>query len=199
MRYSTILLFGAPGSGKGTQGKILGTIPGYYHCSCGDVFRRLRPETEIGHTFLEYSSQGKLVPDEFTVRLWHDNIHAETQAGVFNPHRDFLILDGLPRNRHQAEILSTTLNVLIVFNLTCADHSKLIQRMQRRALKENRLDDANVEVIRRRFQTYETETLEALQLYPPHLVKTIDATQSPVRVLADILNGLSTLTLQPQP
>ena len=41
MKYQTFLLFGAPGSGKGTQGKTLGTIPRYYHCACGDVFRSI--------------------------------------------------------------------------------------------------------------------------------------------------------------
>jgi adenylate kinase len=199
MRYSTILLFGAPGSGKGTQGKILGTIPGYYHCSCGDVFRRLRPETELGRTFLQYSSQGKLVPDEFTVRLWGENIRADTQSGQFNPEHDLLVLDGLPRNRRQAEILTETLDVLVLLNLTCGDDAKLIARLQRRALKENRLDDANLGVIRSRFETYQRETSEVLNFYPDNLVRTIDATQSPIRVLDDILQILCTLQRQPQP
>jgi adenylate kinase len=199
MRYQTILLFGAPGSGKGTQGKILGTIPGYYHCSCGDVFRRLRPETELGRTFLQYSSQGQLVPDEFTVQLWDHNIRADTQAGQFQPNQDLLVLDGIPRNRQQAEILSKTLDVLVVLNLSCTDNGKLVARIQRRALKENRLDDANIEVIQRRFQTYERETSDVLEFYPKSIVHTIDATQSPVRVLCDILKVLSTIERQPQP
>ena len=62
MAYRTILLFGAPGSGKGTQGKILGSIPGFFHCACGDVFRSLDLKTEIGQAFLAYSSRGELVP-----------------------------------------------------------------------------------------------------------------------------------------
>jgi adenylate kinase len=199
MRYRTILLFGAPGSGKGTQGKILGTIPGYYHCSCGEVFRRLRPETDLGRTFLDYSSQGRLVPDEFTVRLWRENIQAETQAGLFNPSNHLLVLDGLPRNRPQAEILHETLDVLAILNLTCPDNRKLIARMQRRALKENRLDDANLEVIQRRFQVYEQETKDLLSCYTPDLVHLIDATQPPVQVLRNILEILCQLDYQPQP
>ena len=62
-RYQTILLFGAPGSGKGTQGKILGQIPGFYHLSCGEVFRTLDTSSELGRTFMEYSSRGELVPE----------------------------------------------------------------------------------------------------------------------------------------
>jgi adenylate kinase len=199
MRYRTILLFGAPGSGKGTQGKILGTIPGYYHCSCGEVFRRLRPETELGRTFLNYSSQGQLVPDEFTVRLWRENILVETQSGSFDPARDLLVLDGLPRNRHQAEILHQTLEVIAILTLTCPDNRKLVERVQRRALKENRLDDANLEVIQRRFLIYERETKDLLACYAPQLVHPIDATQTPVKVLRDILEILCRLDHQPQP
>ena len=54
MKYRTILLFGAPGAGKGTQGKILGTIPNFFHCACGDVFRSLKTNSEIGKIFLAY-------------------------------------------------------------------------------------------------------------------------------------------------
>ena len=67
--YRTFLLFGAPGAGKGTQGKILGTIPNFFHFACGDAFRNLKIESELGRTFIDYSSQGKLVPDEPTIEL----------------------------------------------------------------------------------------------------------------------------------
>ena len=53
MRYNTFILFGAPGSGKGTQGMTLGTIPRYYHCACGDVFRSIDTRTKVGKAFLE--------------------------------------------------------------------------------------------------------------------------------------------------
>ena len=53
MKFRTILLFGAPGAGKGTQGKILGTIPNFFHCACGDVFRSLKADSAIGEVFLE--------------------------------------------------------------------------------------------------------------------------------------------------
>ena len=91
MKLRTILLFGAPGSGKGTQGKILGTIPGYYHCACGDVFRNLNADSRLGRTFLDYSSRGELVPDEATVDLWRNNIQANTMLGRFNPERDTVV------------------------------------------------------------------------------------------------------------
>src|SRR4051794_31144309 len=52
MKLRTILLFGAPGSGKGTQGKILGSVPNFFHCACGDVFRNLTIDNELGRTFI---------------------------------------------------------------------------------------------------------------------------------------------------
>jgi adenylate kinase len=68
---------------------------------------------------------------------------------------------------------------------------KLIARLQRRALRENRLDDANIDVIRQRLETYERETKPVLDFYGPNIVKTIDSTQTPIQVLLDILQAIS--------
>jgi adenylate kinase len=191
MKYSTILLFGAPGAGKGTQGKILGTIPQFYHHACGDVFRNLTIDNELGRIFLDYSSRGELVPDEHTVRLWQDNINAMRATGRFDPERDTLVLDGIPRTVRQAEMLRDTLDVLAIFYLTCPDRTKLVERLQRRALRENRLDDANLEVIRNRLEAYERETKPVIDYYGQHLVHVIDSTQTPVNVLRDILRVIA--------
>ena len=190
MKYRTILLFGAPGAGKGTQGKILGTIPQFFHCACGDVFRNLRPDNELGRTFVEYSGRGQLVPDEATVKLWRQSIDSSMNSGSFHPQRDSLVLDGIPRNARQAEMLQETIDVQTIINLVCPDSAQLIQRLQRRALHENRLDDANLDVIRARLETYERQTKAVLDYYGPQLIHSVDATQTPVRVLRDILNIL---------
>lgn len=190
MKYRTILLFGAPGAGKGTQGKILGTIPNFYHCACGDVFRSLTMESEIGRAFVEYSSRGELVPDRPTIKLWGQFIEGITRTGRFDPKRDTLVLDGLPRNVHQAEMLKETLEVVAIFYLRCTQLDKLVERLQRRALKENRLDDANLEVIRQRLKIYERETKPVLNFYGRKLVHRIDADQSPAKVLFDILRHI---------
>jgi len=191
MNYRTILLVGAPGAGKGTQGKILGTVPDFYHCSCGEVFRNLTIDSELGRIFVKHSSKGKLVPDRYTVQLWRENIEAQTQLGRFHPERDTLVLDGIPRNRHQAEMLHDALNVVGVFNLVCRDTEKLVERLQRRALRDNRLDDARLEVIKKRLAIYEKETRPVLDYYGPELVHTIDSTQSPIDVLRDMLRVIS--------
>ncbi len=187
MKFNTVLLIGAPGAGKGTQGKILGTVPNFYHCACGEVFRNLTVESELGRTFIEYSSRGELVPDEYTIRLWRTYIENRTRSGQFRPEVDTLVLDGLPRNIYQAKMLADTLNVIAVFNLTCPDRSKLVARLQRRALRDNRLDDANVEVIIARLSLYDKETRPVLAYYGPDLVRTIDAIQPPILVLQSLL------------
>lgn len=193
MKYRTILLFGAPGAGKGTQGKILGTVPNYFHCACGDVFRNLTIDNELGRIFVKYSSKGKLVPDKYTVQLWRQNIEAQTNLAQFHPERDTLVLDGIPRTRRQAEMLADALDVIAVFNFTCPDINKLVERLQRRALRDNRLDDANLETIEQRLKVYETETRPVLDYYGPKLVHTLDSTQTPINVLRDILRVIATL------
>jgi adenylate kinase len=190
MSYRTVLLFGAPGAGKGTQGKILGNIPNFFHCACGDVFRSMKHDSDIGKVFLEYSSRGELVPDEPTIQLWREFITASTRTGRFRPEQDTLVLDGIPRNEHQAEMLKETLTVVAIFYLRCTHVDELIERLQRRALKENRLDDANIDVIRTRLKTYESESKPVLDYYGEQLVHPIDADQIPAKVLFDILSYL---------
>lgn len=187
MKYRSILLFGAPGAGKGTQGKILGVIPNFFHCACGDVFRNLRPESKLGKIFVAYSGRGQLVPDEPTIELWRDFIRSTTQIGRFHPHTDTLVLDGIPRNVAQAKILRNTLDVVAVLYMKSSDEKKLIARIQRRAIKENRLDDANLQIIRDRLHVYENETKPVLKFYGRKLVHNINADQPPAKVLADIL------------
>ncbi len=186
-RYQTILLFGAPGAGKGTQGKILGQIPGFYHLSCGDVFRSMDMNSKLGQIFREYSSRGELVPDEVTVQMWHKNLHAQTVLSIYKPQVDMLVLDGIPRNPAQAVMMKKYIKVLKVIHLVCPDKEKMIERLQRRALKENRADDAKVEVIRRRWEVYERETYPVLECYPSNVIADVDAIGSPGRVLQKIL------------
>ena len=193
MKYQTILIFGAPGSGKGTQGKALGMLPGYFHCACGDVFRSLDANSELGREFLEYSSRGELVPDEITIKLWLSSIHRAERAHKFNPKRDFLVLDGIPRDVSQAKLMKDIIEVRALFHLTCPDRDKLMARLKSRALKDNRLDDANESVIRKRFETYEEESKPLLDFYGDGPVVTIDATQSPARVLLEILETVTRL------
>lgn len=180
-------MFGAPGSGKGTQGKILGDLPGFYHLSCGDVFRALNHRSELGQVFLKYSSEGKLVPDEFTIRLWLEHIHNLVDTGAFHPDEEVLVLDGIPRNVHQSQMMEEYIDVILLVCLDTEEQDKLIERMRRRALHENRLDDANENVIRARFEEYEKETEAILQYYSTDKIRKVDASRSPIEVLSDVI------------
>ncbi len=192
MRYKTFLIFGAPGSGKGTQGHTLGSIPRFFHCACGDVFRSLDTRTPLGQRFLEYSSKGELVPAEVTVQLWQARIKDAVSSHNFKPDIDFLVLDGIPRNVEQAKIMEDMIEVVRVIHLSIGNYEELAKRLRKRALKDNRLDDANDDVIKHRLDTYVAESRPLLEYYGPELVRKIDANQSPVKVLYDILHIIET-------
>jgi len=193
MKYKAILLFGAPGSGKGTQGKILGSIPGFFHSATGDIFRSLDLQSEMGRVFWEYSSRGQLVPDEFTIKVWKQYVAGAEMINIFHPHTEILVMDGIPRTTQQAELLDDTLDVLKVIYLVCSDLSKMVERLRRRALKENRIDDANDSVIRKRLEVYERDTRPVLDHYPAEKIVKVDAVQSQIRVLGDIIKVLTPL------
>jgi adenylate kinase len=191
MKYQTYLLFGAPGSGKGTQGHTLGSIPRFFHCPCGDVFRSIDTRTKVGQAFLDYSSKGQLVPDDITVQLWKVAIDAAVEAHKFKPDIDILVLDGIPRNVAQARIMDDLIDVKQVFHLSCPNRDALFARLKKRALKDNRLDDANEEVIQRRLALYETESKPVLGYYGPERITCIDATEPPAKVLMHILESVN--------
>lgn len=191
MIYRTILLFGAPGSGKGTQGKILGSIPGFVHFACGEVFRALDLTSPLGQSFLEYSSRGQLVPDDITIKLWSHHIEQLVKTGRFHPKVDRLILDGIPRNVNQATILKDKLIIETVIHLTCADKQQLYDRIKRRAIRENRIDDASDEIIHQRELTYERETKPVLDFYGPEMISRVESSQPPHIVVRDILSHIS--------
>jgi adenylate kinase len=191
MRYKTVLLFGAPGSGKGTQGKILESIPGFYHSATGDIFRSLDLASEMGRIFWQFSSRGELVPDEFTVKLWRDYIKGMEMINQFHPETDILVLDGIPRSKPQAQLMDEVIDVVKVIYLVCADMKKMVERLRRRALKENRFDDANDKVIQHRLEVYERETKPVLDHYPQDKIARIDATMNQLGVLSEIIKVLA--------
>lgn len=189
-KYRTVLIFGAPGTGKGTQGKILNQIPGFVHVACGEVLRSLDLNSKLGKIFLEYSNKGQLVPDDLAIQLWHDYIDNLVQAEQFKPELDYLVLDGIPRNLSQARALNDYIGVRQIIYLRCHDLEVLVKRMKGRALRENRSDDADEQVIRHRLEDYERQTAPMLSYYPPDRIQEIDATNTPVAVLSEITNAL---------
>jgi adenylate kinase len=173
----------------------MGTIPGFHHSSTGDIFRSLDLQSPMGRKFWEYAGRGELVPDEFTISLWKQYIKGMEMVNQFHPETEFLVLDGIPRNLAQARLLEETLEVVQIIYLR-ADLGKMVERLRRRALKENRIDDASDAVIKRRLEVYERETRPVLDYYPPEKVYRVDATLSQIRVLSEIVKILVPLKEQ---
>ena len=191
VKFKSVLITGAPGSGKGTQGKLLGQLPGFFHCACGDVFRSLDPESESSRIFKERCTRGEFVPDELTVNIWQHAIGSHINAGRFDPNNSKLILDGIPRNVRQCELLNEFLDVKAVIHLQGLSEECLIQRILQRSKKENRLDDGNAETARQRLAIFQNETKCILKFYPAHLNHSVSADGSPQCVSNEILLALA--------
>src|SRR4030095_10647055 len=108
--------------------------------------------------------------------LWKQYIKGMEMVNQFHPETEILVLDGIPRNVVQAQLLEDTLEIMKVIHLRCTDMKKMVERLRRRALKENRLDDANDKVIQHRLEVYEKETRPVLANYPAEKVAQVDAT-----------------------
>ena len=189
--YKTALLFGAPGVGKGTQGEILGRIPGFHHFSMGDAFRNLDPNSDLGKQVRNYSSKGELVPDDITIKLWRQSLDLRIDAHLYTPDTQLLLLDGIPRSVAQARLLDDTLDVLAVIHLTTRDQHALFERLKKRAIKQGRADDAKQDVVQRRWDIYQDDTQPVLAHYPHDVVHDIEALGAPAEVLQKILEKLA--------
>lgn len=187
-RFRCVLLFGPPGVGKGTQGKILANIPGFFHLSVGDVFRAIDIGSTDGQEVYDSISRGELVADELTMKIWKKAVDAYVALSWYKPREDLLVLDGMPRNVQQVEIVKDYLEIYRIIYLECGDTEDMVHRIRRRAIRENRTDDANEEIIRHRFELYEKVTAPVLEQYDPSIIERIDCNRSPAEVLRAILN-----------
>mgnify|MGYP006175483057 FL=1 len=188
--YQSILLFGPPGVGKGTQGQILGSVPGFFHLATGDMFRSLDKESEIGMEFTRYSSQGLLVPDFLTVRLWRQHVEQLIARELYNPEVDLLLLDGIPRSVPQAESMQEYIDTRMIIHLVCEDLGEMVRRMQKRATEQGRPDDADESVIRKRFEVYSEQTAPVLACYDDSIISNIDALGTQAEVLLRVLSAV---------
>ncbi|MCH7808157.1 MAG: nucleoside monophosphate kinase [Planctomycetes bacterium] len=188
--YPAILLFGGPGSGKGTQGVVVGQIPNLVHLAMGDIFRALDKKSEIGKEFLSYSTKGLLVPDELTVRVFQHDVEGRIKDGQIDLTYHTLILDGIPRTVRQVELLVDVIDVKKIIHLVMEDREALIVRLAGRAAKSKRPDDADRSVIENRLDVYERETAPVLGAYAKKLILRVNADQPPLGVLRDIADCL---------
>ena len=188
--YPAVLMFGGPGSGKGTQGVVLGAVPNLIHLAMGDIFRGLDKKSDIGKEFLAYSTKGQLAPDELTVRVFRGHVEEKVKAGEIELGYHTLILDGIPRTVAQVERLRDIVSVKKIIHLVMDDRDALVARLAGRAAKSNRPDDADRSVIKNRIAVYELQTQPVLDAYPKKLIDKVNGDQPPLAVLRDIADCL---------
>lgn len=151
-----ILLFGAPGAGKGTQSAILKAEYGIPHVASGDLFRHhLSENTPLGQLAKGFMDRGELVPDDVTVEMVRGRLHeADAANGA--------VLDGFPRTIPQADALDGLLaeyggKVDVVLSLKVRE-ATLLERVANRALTSGRADD-QPEVLAKRIKVFLSQTL----------------------------------------
>ena len=159
-----LVIFGAPGSGKGTQSECLIANYGLYHISTGDVLRdHIKRGTELGKIADRYISDGKLIPDELMINILADVLDKNADAT-----RNGVIFDGFPRTIEQAKALKVMLaergsQVNVVIGLEVPDE-ELIDRLVKRGKESGRSDD-NLETITKRLEVYHSQTSPLRDFY----------------------------------
>lgn len=158
-----LILFGPPGSGKGTQATKLADKYKLVHISTGDLFRyELSNETELGVLAKSFMDQGQLVPDEVTINMLKAKMERHPEANGF-------IFDGFPRNIPQAEALlallkelNTSLTAMILLEV---DEEEIVSRIKSRGLTSGRSDDNDESIIRKRFDIFKNETQPVYEFF----------------------------------
>ncbi len=159
-----IVLFGPPGSGKGTQAQNLINRFNLKQISTGDLFRfNIKNETELGNLAKSYMDKGELVPDQVTIDMLIEELRKPTETKGF-------IFDGFPRTAFQTDalenIVKDVLNsqIDICLSLVVEDEI-LVKRLLERGKTSGRTDDSNEDIIKNRIKEYYAKTAEVAELY----------------------------------
>ena len=158
-----LILFGPPGSGKGTQSEKLIAQYGLKHLSTGDLLRsEIANQTPLGLEAKKLMDTGQLVPDEVVIGMISSSLDANPQAKGF-------LFDGFPRTKAQSQALDSLLqqrgeeiNVVLALEVT---EEELVKRLLNRGLTSGRSDDTNEEVIRARIGEYNKKTSAVADYY----------------------------------
>ena len=158
-----LILFGKPGSGKGTQASLIKNKYDLVHISTGDVFRKnMSNKTDLGMLAKGYMEKGELVPDEVTVNMLKKELEDCLPCEGF-------IFDGFPRTSYQAEKLDALLTKYSLnIHLTIAldvDNQTLIKRLLNRGKSSGRSDDQSEDKINKRLQEYDKKTKPLIEFY----------------------------------
>jgi len=158
-----LILFGPPGSGKGTQAARLVDAYNMVHISTGDLFRfEMEAGTELGRQANGYMSRGELVPDEVTIGILRNKLETHRDAEGF-------IFDGFPRTVPQAEalehLLSMTDQQIDALIMLEVPEEEIVKRILLRGQNSSRPDDNDEEIVRTRFKVYLAKTAPIYNYY----------------------------------
>ena len=164
LKMINIVLFGPPGSGKGTQAQNLIEKFNLKQISTGDLFRfNMKNDTELGKLAKYYIDKGELGPDQVTIDMLVDELKKPTDTNGF-------IFDGFPRTSYQTEVLDQIVKeqlhseISVCLSLIVEDEI-LVQRLVKRGETSGRVDDSEEAIIRHRIEEYYTKTAEVAELY----------------------------------
>jgi adenylate kinase family enzyme len=186
-----LLLIGPPGSGKGTIGKALAMLPGFTHCSSGDIIRTATRRDGVDSRRSQLVANGGLISDEDLWELFDLYLDQYTNANDLGDRGQFLLIDGIPRCQSQVDELAQRVAICGVFCLDCGNPDILVRRLQQRFTLDARSDDANQRVIQQRLRLFHKQTQPLIDAYPKEIVFHIDASQRPESVLCAVLKSLS--------
>lgn len=177
-KFSSILLFGLPGSGKGVIGKLLSSAGSQFHLSSGDIF------------YPDPFSNELSLSDEVAVNIWKNHVEGLIANNSYHPDRQDLLLEGLPRTLGQAELLQQLINVRHIIVLEISDQNELIDRLRKRGKSSEDMSD---EEMRHYLDQYARQMESVLSFYSHHIISKVDASQKPLEVIRDVLVRLSHL------
>ena len=164
LKMINIVLFGPPGSGKGTQAQNLIEKFNLKQISTGDLFRfNMKNDTELGKLAKYYIDKGELVPDQVTINMLVDELKKPTEANGF-------IFDGFPRTSYQTEVLDQIVKEQLHSEISVClslivENEILVQRLVKRGETSGRVDDSEESIIRNRIKEYYAKTAEVAELY----------------------------------
>jgi adenylate kinase len=186
-----IVLLGAPGSGKGTQGEALAARFGVRHVSTGDLLRaHIAAGTEVGRAAAPYTLRGELVPDDLMLQVAGEAVGEAAREGGY-------VLDGFPRTLAQAERayeLAGPADVTADAVVYLAVPDDVVRERLAARAADGRIDDADPDVIERRLRVFHEETEPLLDFYRNRgILVTVDASPPPDEVTASMLEAVKSL------
>ena len=184
MKYKAIIIFGPPGTGKGTQAELL-TKNNYFHFSSGEMFRNLNSKTELGKKIKILIDKGDFVPDDLVIKLFEETLNNYIKTKKFNPEKEILILDGIPRTKEQVPFLNKIVDIKKIIYLAISDKAVI-----NRTKKRSREDDKNIEIVKKRLEIFKKITLPVLKEYKKDLVVELNGEKSVEDTYKEIVREL---------